>query len=325
MADYCNITTDLQRVFSDIEDYKARDVQENWTKTTGQTNVYEKEGTGFVSAVFEDGTMYTLTTSVALVDASASSYYYDDSIDKLYIHTSGSDAPSGYTIETGEDWDALKTAMRDEAQDDVDSYLSRMYQTPLMPRTNQVHHSNDYDSVIIESTALITCAKIVKRVDFTAGQALYDKAINFDDDLPKGFLNQLLDGDRTLRDQVTAKEVGSINIRSFNPSNSTAIEPVFSGIYTGDSYQIWRLQIDTSGAPGTATWKLSDDGGATFSPTLQDTFGSNGGDRRVLIGSGIYAYFPTTYTSGDWWDLELFPLSDNAVGNKIGSITITRR
>ena len=323
MADYCNITTHLQRVFSDIEKYQNKDVLESWTIVSGQTYTYFKEGTGFVSAVFENGLMYTEKTSIATVEATTSTWWYDGTVDILYIQTSGSDAPSGYTIEAGEDWDGLKTALRDQAQDDVDSYLSQMYQTPLMPRTNQVHHADDFDSIIIDATALITCSKIVRRVDPTLGQEIFDKAVNFDDELPKGLLNQLLDGDRTLRDQITSKEVGSYNIRAFNASNSSTVEPVFTGIYTGSSYQIWRLQIDTSGAPGTATWKLSDDGGVTFTPTLQATF--DHGNRRVLIGSGVYVYFPTTYTDGDYWDLELYPLSDTAVGSKIGNITLTRR
>ena len=324
MADYCNTTTHLQRVLTNLEQYQHMDVLAGWTLDSGVT--YSKFGTGSSPMVFEGGNQYVEKSSIATVEATSSTFWYDSSVDKLYIHTSDDTAPSNFQIEYGEVWETLKTAKRDEAQVDVDSYLNKMYRTPLMPRTVLSHNSDEFDSVIVRATALFTVSKIVERTDPDLGRDLWNQAINFDEDLPKGILNELLDGDRVLADQISSREPTSYNVRQFNASNSTAIEPVFSGTYTGSYYEVWRLQIDTSGAPGTSTWKLSTDGGASFDPTLQKTFDTNVANRRVLIRSGVYAFFPVTLTSGDWWDLEVFPLSDSSsvVGAKIGNIKLSR-
>jgi hypothetical protein len=77
----------------------------DWTKTGGYTNVYELDINELprlnhlpqFSCVCENGTDYTERSSVSNVDSNASSYYYDQSAAKLYIHTSGSDDPDGKT------------------------------------------------------------------------------------------------------------------------------------------------------------------------------------------------------------------------------------
>lgn len=77
----------------------------DWTKTGGYTNVYELDIDTLphlshlpqFTCVCENGVNYTSRASVADVDSNASSYYYDQSAAKMYIHTSGSDDPDGKT------------------------------------------------------------------------------------------------------------------------------------------------------------------------------------------------------------------------------------
>lgn len=74
-----------------------------FTLTSGQTNTYEidigERGID-IEAVYEDGgtTSYTERTTIALVEANASSFYFDYWNGKLYIHTSGSDDPAKYFL-----------------------------------------------------------------------------------------------------------------------------------------------------------------------------------------------------------------------------------
>lgn len=51
-----------------------------------------------ISGVEENGSAYTKRTSIALVEANAGSWYWDLAAARLYIHTTGSDDPAGYTI-----------------------------------------------------------------------------------------------------------------------------------------------------------------------------------------------------------------------------------
>lgn len=77
----------------------------SWTKTGGYTNVYEKTlskkpySDRDISRVRENlNTWYGKRYNIEDVDAIAGSFYYDYVSEKLYIHTSGSTAPSNYTI-----------------------------------------------------------------------------------------------------------------------------------------------------------------------------------------------------------------------------------
>lgn len=68
----------------------------DWAKTTDLTNVYEITENVNVSSVLEEDTKngYILKNSRADVDSTPSSYYYDGSNKKLYIHTSDSQTPN---------------------------------------------------------------------------------------------------------------------------------------------------------------------------------------------------------------------------------------
>ena len=323
---YCNTTTDLQRVCANIENYQSQEIIENWTITSGQSSTYEKAGTGHVSQVFEDGTQLTVKTSIAEVEAAASTWYYDSDIVKLYIHTSDSTAPSNFEITAGEDWDALKDAKLNEAMEFIDGYLSAKYITPLQVRTRKTHTSNDYDYIIVRLCALVTCWLIISRVDPNddIGREMFKEAYNPNPDIgeKKGIINQLLDGDFVLTDQISAREVGSYNLYSCS-NNTVTTQPFLFGTYTGSQYEVWKIEIDTDGAPGTGTYKVSYDNGTEWDLTKQDMKSDN--QLRMSIASGIYIYFPdVTYTSGDCWTVELFPVTDSAQNLSVYSVQVGR-
>lgn len=320
---YCNITTDLQRVFSRIEDYQAKEIIENWTLHL--SNRWKKQGTGYLEKLWVDELAYTLTDTAAVDEEE---FYYDADKDVLYIHITGDTDPNDSEIYVGEDWDTYKTAMRDKAQQIIDSYLNGKYATPLVPRNRKTHDDSDYEYPIVQATALCTCWLIINRVEPNdiSGKALYKQFYN---PMPepgevKGIINQLIDGELVLQDQISAREVGCWNIFP-NPSNSVDSFPIFSGIYTGSQYKIWRLQVDTAGAPGTGTWKVSYDGGTTWDLNLKDMKNATNDQYRMSIADGIYVYWPNvSYGDGDYWDIELHPLSDTATNVKIFSIRAVR-
>ena len=88
---------------------------------------------------------------------------------------------------------------------------------------------------------------------------------------------------------------------------------------------IWRIMIDTGGALGTATYKVSYDGGANYDLTVQPTKDDTADTIRFLISRGIYVRFPeTTWVADEYWDLELFPSTDVADNASIFSIGMYR-
>ena len=82
---YCDTTTDLRRVFDGIDNFASRNVMNEFTLVSGQTNTYEKRNTGYVGAVWQDGTELTAKTSIATVEGTAGTWWYDSTNDILYI------------------------------------------------------------------------------------------------------------------------------------------------------------------------------------------------------------------------------------------------
>jgi len=69
---------------------------ESWTQDGTYTNCYYlSHPEGKPSRVQENGTDYTERASLSDCDSNASSWYYDSSSNRLYVHTSGSDDPGG--------------------------------------------------------------------------------------------------------------------------------------------------------------------------------------------------------------------------------------
>lgn len=328
---YCNTTTDLRDVYPQIDQYQGKRKITGWTATSGQSNTYESHGTGYVEQAFDDGAQLTVQTSIANTESNAGSYYYDSDADVLYVHALDSDdmTSATITIEAGVDWDAFKTRMNNQAHEYLDSYLNTKYPTPLMPRLIKTHGAGDYEAPVVRACALLTCAFIVGRLrpDSPVSSLLMKQAYNPAPEVGEvpGIINQLLAGDMVLQEQISGREPGNWNIYA-NSSNSGTGYIWLIGRYYGAQYEKWRLQIDTAGAPGTATYKLSYDTGSNWDTTTQATFSTDDNDRRIHIGSGVYAVFYGTFVEDDFWDIELFPMTDtiNVTAAKIGTIEVSR-
>ena len=323
MSDYCDITNDLQRAFAQIEEYQMRKYIDSWVVSSGA--IYKKTGVGYTANLWVTETPYSLAGSASV---SAGEFYYDADVDTLYIRLTGDGDPNDVEVSTGEDWDGYKTAMRDKAQQMVDSYLNNKYVTPLIPRSRKLHDTADYEYPIVLATALCTCWLIASRINPGADEviALHKQFYNPDPEPGeiKGLINQLIDGDMVLQDQISVREVGSWNIY---PSSSNSIDttPILSGVYSGSAYKVWRIQVDAAGVPGTGTFKVSYDGGTNWDITTQDMKDASEDEYRMSITDGIYVYWPNvSYGDGDYWDIELHPLSDTATNAKIGSIAAVR-
>lgn len=328
---YCNVTTHLTNEVPTIEMCQQKRVVEGWVLASDQTKTYQHYATGQVNQVFADGVKLTAKTSIATVEATASTWWYDPATDIVYIQNSaGTDPDSSNVIEVGEDWATFKATMRNNAMEFMNSILCRVYNVPLIPRSIQSHTTDDYDYIIVRACALLTCALIMLRKNPAdpAGEKLYRNVWNPDKETgePKGLLNQLLDGDVILTDQMSSKRVGGWIIVP-QAANTITRGPIITGEYTGWMQKRYRIQIDTSGAPGIATYKVSYDGaGTVWDLTLQPTYHGADDEYRFLIADNLHIFWPpgVSQVSGEYWDLYLYPQSDDVVTSKIGSIEAVR-
>jgi hypothetical protein len=144
-------------------------------------------------------------------------------------------------------------------------------------------------------------------------------------DESKGLLNQLLDGDIVLTDQASVKRAGGWILVPY-ASNTVTRGPILSGEYSGIKKEKWRIQIDTSGAPGTGDYKVSYNGGTSWDLTDQEMIDTDEDEIRMGITEGIYIEWPAgvAQVSGEYWDLYLFPNTDTVETATIGSIELRR-
>jgi len=70
-----------------------------WTLTAAQTDTYEATTSQYVTDLKEDGVSLVEKTSIATVEATAGTWWWDQSAGKVYVHPTGDDDPFGYTMQ----------------------------------------------------------------------------------------------------------------------------------------------------------------------------------------------------------------------------------
>jgi len=315
---YCNTTSDLVAVYPKIDHFQFNEILEDFTQDSTYTSTYKKSRVGYAGQVFENTKQLTEQSSVSDVNSNAGSFYYDTDTDILYVHTTNSNDPSNYDIFYGEDWDALKSSANNQAHEMLDSMLGHVMKVPIEPRMRKYHGTADYDYPIVRACALLTCYILVDRIDSEEAQKIYDRVSNGD---RTGIVDKILDGKIHIEDQITHTEPGGWNV--IEKSSSSGYIKI-TGKYTGSQKQLWELKIDTAGAPGTATWKLSKDGGSTYSPTEQNTRDDDNVNLRVSIGSGLYVEFYGTFVEDDYFKFIVYPIETISSTGRLSSLEIIR-
>ena len=139
-----------------------------------------------------------------------------------------------------------------------------------------------------------------------------------------GLLNQILSGEITLQNQTSARELGGWNIYAVGTNTATQY-PVLRGAYNDIYSRIWKFVMDTAGAFGTATWKVSFDNGTNYDLTLQKTYDASQDQRRFYVANGVWVEWPnTTYALNDTWSFEMIPYTDKAEVSKVSSSEVYR-
>lgn len=326
--EYCNLTTDLQDAFSQIEQYRGLREIRDWVEDAEQ-GAYRSNDAGYTEMVLVDG-LEADETTYPPADSGTNQWVYQSALNSLVVRLAGDEHPENYSIEAGPEWLEMKTRARNDAQEMLEGFLSALgFAVPFQKifGPGQSYNSRNYDFAIRRACALLTCANIVRAVD--PGDRNYDllyKQVDNPNPAPgelPGIVQRIEAGDIKLRTQITEREAGGFNVYE-SPSLSATAYFEIRGRYTGGVKQYWKLEIDTSGEPGTATWKISYDNGSTFESELQPTLDSSTNSRRVDIGYGITAEFYGTFADGDYVTIEVFPAGD-VPDNQAGGNIVLRR
>ena len=299
---FCNNTTDLQAVVSDIDKFdRKRVLPSNWF-TTDTSNLFQLAGTGDISQLFVDSIEASMVTDSPNADNEANYSASSDSV-QYYLASSSVSALNSKVFEGGQDWDGLKTTVCKEQADRMRSYLDR----PIYKRGNanyQGASNRDYDFIVIRINAILACADLIRSYDPERAEMIEEMALGED-----GMLTKLKRKEYVMWNETSFRsEAGIISEISINGSSTGYIEDVKMHGPPATDYDEVRVVISTAGtfAPGTTS-------GVKYDVFVKDTTGlrmlkvvdgeTMNGDYQSLAYGAMVRFQAGVYTLNDEWGI----------------------
>tara|TARA_R100001015_G_C4591844_1_gene147306 strand:- start:29 stop:1003 length:975 start_codon:yes stop_codon:yes gene_type:complete len=246
---FCNTTTDLQAIVSDIDRYDRKRVLMSNFITTDTTNLYQLMNTGHIEQLYRDGIEMTAVTDSPNAD---NEYNYSSTTDsfQFFLSSSSVNALNSSVFEAGEDWNTLKTKVTKEQADHMRSYLNR----PIYKRGNSNYQGasdRSYDFIVIRCNAILACADLVRSQDPEKADELEERVLG-----DEGLLTKLKRRDYVMWNETSFRsESGVIREISVNGSTTGYIEDLKMYGPPSTDYDEVRVVISTAGtfSPGTAS------------------------------------------------------------------------
>jgi len=299
---FCNNTTDLQAVVSDIDKFDRKNVlPSNWV-ASGTSNLYYLHNAGAVDQLYMDGAEQTKVTDTP---NAMGEYEYQSSADRLDVYIGGSSTSdmNSRVFESGQDWDGLKTTVCKEQADRMRSYLDR----PIYKRGNanyQGASDRDYDFIVVRINSILACADLIRSYDPERAEIIEEMALGED-----GMLTKLKRREYVMWNETSFRsESGIISEISINASSTGYIEDVKMHGPPATDYDEVRVVISTAGtfAPGTTS-------GVKYDVFVKDTTGlrmlkvvdgeTMNGDYQSLAYGAMVRFQAGVYTLNDEWSV----------------------
>ena len=242
---FCNSTTDLQAVVSDIDKYdRKRVLPPNWVES-GTSNLYYLFNTGYISQLYKDGAEQT---SVSDTPNANNEFEWDSNSDRLQFFMGGLSTSSmnSTVFEAGQDWTTLKNTTCKEQASFIRSFLN---DRAIYKRGNSNYQGAEdraYDYVIIKSNAILACADLIRSYDTEKADELYELAMG-----ENGLLTRIKRGDFALWHETTKSTQGQPTISEISINGSTTgyiedIRMIAGPVFT--SYDQVIVEIETGGS-----------------------------------------------------------------------------
>jgi len=298
---------ELTKYFNRVGDFDSKFQLFN---PSTNSNLHTFHNTGYVDKFFINGDEQQAQNSNADTPNANNEWLYTESENKLEYY---SDAYTSTTIneqsfEGGQDFeDTLNQALVD-ASLELHNYLDMRYSTPLQKikqtdiDTASVSIAEEYDPIIIKAVCYIATANLIRAKEGASEEAdyYYNLVTNPES---TGLIDKLNEGVFKLSHEVDGNDKkGSIRYR--NVSGTMDLVEL-AGEYQGELYDLLKVEIEATGAYGTATFKvhyLSND----------QLFGAVSSAEKITGGlqhihNGIFGRFQgASATDGDIWEIEVF-------------------
>ena len=298
---------DLTKYFNRVNDFDSK-VQIFPTLTSGNLHLFRD--CGYVDKLFVNGEEIAAAQSTSGAVDSNGEWFYASATNQVEYYNSNysSTTINEQVFEAGVDFTDFLNQTLVDASLELHNYLDARYSTPL-EKIKQVDSdtaalsvAEEYDPIIIKSVCYIATSNLIRAKEGVSEEADYYHSLVTNPERT-GLIDKLNDGVYKLSSEVDANDKkGSIRYR--NVSGTMDIVEL-AGTYHGESYDLLKVEIETTGAYGTGTFKvhyLSNDQlfGATTS-----TEKITGGLQHIH--GGLYGRFQgASATDGDIWEIEVY-------------------
>ena len=306
---YCNITSDLQNAYKEIEKYAYEKIDNSvFSAVSGET--YSQKGqSGYVGVFYINRISQTKASSLSNI-SSSTPWYYADNV--LYVLTALIGA-NKLSI-SSDTWDNIKESAREDASQELESYLN-MYNRPLPFTKNS---DQLYDRDIVRACAYLTCKIIIEisNPQDPLAKALENMVVEADEsgNIIGGIIGMYLIGRKKFSFEATTKTYNG-NITPISISGTGTVE-VGGHSDDWDSY-IYEIEITIGGAVGTAKYKLTKNDVEINTYTTYTNY--------AHLHADVYAKFIGTFTVGDKWKIEFDGRTKKNKETGLGTIRIVHK
>ncbi len=313
---YCT-DRDLLDVMPSISEFDLKTRIINW-QTTGTSNLFIARNSGLVTQLFSDGEdLGDAEANSGVVNANGE-WYYDSDLDTVYYFDSATN-PNDRIMETGDDWDTIKTRFRKRASRLIESMIDYRIAGEIWK-----DREGNYPDVIVRMTALQTVILLLKAHDPTS-----EFILPYQDELDN-YMEGLRAGTIVLPSQSTVDGSKGI-IREVSVNGSTTVRPVeLRGSYGGSGYDIIKLKVIDGGVLGTATYSVWIKSSEVPKDDQVITAEKITGDYDLLVW-GLYVRFAgladdSVATANDEYEIPVHSNTlDSSTPGQVGTIGMTRR
>ena len=317
--------SDLKNYFNRFGDFDQK-TQIFPTATSGHLHTFQDSG--YVDTLFVNGReMAAAESSSGDVDAN-DEWFYDSAANRLLYDNDNFSATTvnEQVFEAGVDFATYIDQQLVNASLELHNYMDARFPTPIEQSkqididTASLSVAEEYDPIIIKATCYIAAANLIRSRDGISEEADYyhNMVTNAD---RTGLIDKLNDGVYKLSSEIDNKDSkGKIIYR--NVSGTMDIVELY-GDYTGEKYDLLKVEVETTGAYGTGEFKVhyySDDkifGSVTTAEKI------TGGLQQIY--GGLYGRFQgASATDGDIWEIAVYSEELETSNTKTSTIELHR-
>ena len=302
---YASIS-DLTKYFGRVSDFDSKD-QIYPTLTSGNLHLFRDSG--YVSQLFVNGEELAAAQSTSGAVDSNGEWFYASGTNQVEYYNSNysSTTINEQMFEAGVDFTSFLEQALVDASLELHNYIDMRYSTPLEKikqvdsDTAGVSIEEQYDPIIIKSVCYIASANLIRAKEGASEEADYYYALVTNPERT-GLIDKLNDGIFKLSSEVDGNDKkGSIRYRNV-AGTMDLVE--LSGEYSGEPYDLLKIEVEATGAYGVGTFKVyhfSNDkifGDVTSAETI------TGGLQHIF--GGLSGRFQgASATDGDVWEVEV--------------------